>query len=89
MRSPQSPETNTTLVTSDLSCGRCEAGVPSYLLLAGFGLQDVLFPDGVEHAAFPTKVSETLLLIVPVHLQDDNMKKPSAAVHVSRAENNQ
>lgn len=39
-----------------------------YLLLAGLGLQDVLLPDRVEHAALPAEVSEALLLIVPVHL---------------------
>lgn len=39
-----------------------------YLLVAGLGLQDVLLPDGVEHAALPAEVSEALLLVVPVHL---------------------
>lgn len=40
-----------------------------YLLVSGLGLQDVLFPDGVEHAALPAEVSEALFLVVPAHLQ--------------------
>lgn len=41
----------------------------SYLPLSRVSLQDVLLPDGVEHAALLTEVTETLLLIVPIHLQ--------------------
>lgn len=49
-----------------------QSGVPSYLLLSWLSLQDVLLPDGVEHAALPTKVSEALFLIVPVHLRKNH-----------------
>lgn len=42
----------------------------SHLLLSWLGLQDVLLPDGVEHAALFAEVSETVLFTVPVHLHD-------------------
>lgn len=51
-------------------------GVPSDLLLSGLGLQDVLLPDGVEHAALPTQVSEAVFFIVPVHLHDSTKQTP-------------
>lgn len=40
-----------------------------YLLLSWLTLQDVLLPDGVEHAALPAEVSEALLFTLPVHLR--------------------
>lgn len=53
---------------------------PAYLLLSWFHLQDVMFPNGVEHAALPAEVSETLFFIVPVHLH--NIRKHKFTVTV-------
>lgn len=53
-----------------------------HLLFSGLGLQDVALPDGVEHAALLTKVSEALSLIVPVHLHNTTKHKPSGPVHL-------
>lgn len=65
-----------------------ESSAPSDLLLSGLGLQDVLLPDGVEHAALPAEVSEALFLIVPVHLHNSTKKKPLAAVCIPRIVSN-
>lgn len=61
-----------------------ESAAPSDLFLSGLGLQNVLLPDGVEHAALPAEVSEALFLIVPVHLHNSTKKKPLAAVCIPR-----
>lgn len=58
--------------------------VSPHLLLSRLCLQDVLLPDGVEHAALLTEVPETLLLIFPVHLHNTTKQKPSDTVCVSR-----
>lgn len=52
----------------------------SHLLLSWLGLQDVLLPDGVEHAALFAEVSETVLFTVPVHLHDIAAQRSSVCV---------
>lgn len=63
---------------------KCNSGVLSYLLLSRLGLQDVLLPDGVEHAALLAEVSEALLFIVPVHLHSTTKQNLLDAVCASR-----
>lgn len=53
----------------------------AYLLLSWLHLQDVLFPDGVEHATLPAEVSEALLFVVPVHLYNIKEHRFTATIY--------
>lgn len=63
------PQLFKSLSGSQLIIVKRKESIPPHLLLSRLCLQDVLLPDGVEHAALLAEVPETLLLVFPIHLR--------------------